>query len=140
MSFSSRPLRQALRVPLLVLAVVVVLIDDLFRSFVIPAVRALPRLKAVQRLETAIARLPAYGILTLFLVPLAVIEPFKIYALYLLGQGSILSGLFVFFVAKVVGLGLAERLFAIGRTQLLSIAWFAWCHARAWTIRNHVHE
>jgi hypothetical protein len=44
-----------------------------------------------------------------------------------------------FVVAKVVGLGLAERLFAIGRDKLLSIRWFARCHGRILAIRDHVH-
>jgi hypothetical protein len=90
-------------------------------------------------LETAVARLPAYGLLTLFLVPLAIIEPLKVYGLFLFGEGRILSGIMVFVVAKVVGLGLAERLFAIGRDKLLSIPWFARCYEWLLAIRDTVH-
>jgi len=132
-------MRRVANAPLLSLAVIVVVLDDLFRAFVIPAVRALARLRLVQRVEAGIARLPPVGILLLFLIPLAIIEPFKIYALYLLGEGRFLASLVVFAIAKIVGLGLAERLFAIGRDKLLSIRWFAWCHARILSIRDRVH-
>ncbi|QFU17261.1 hypothetical protein [Microvirga thermotolerans] len=135
----SRASRRLLNPVLLAVAVVVVLVDDAFRAFVIPAVRALARLPVVQWIERAVGRLPPYGILTLFLVPLAVIEPFKLYALYLFGQGHFASGLLTFFVAKVVGLGLAERLFAIGRDKLLTIGWFAWCFAKTIAVRDLVH-
>jgi len=135
----SRRLRRVLNAPLLLVAVIVVLVDDVFRVFVIPAVRALARLGLIRRIEAGVAKLPPTGILMLFLIPLAIIEPFKVYALYLFGQGRFLSGAAMFVLAKVIGLGLAERLFAIGRDKLLSIRWFAWCHARALLIRDHVH-
>ncbi|MCB8821568.1 hypothetical protein [Microvirga rosea] len=135
----TRFLRRILNPPLLVLAICVVLIDDAFRAFVIPAVRAFARLPFMRWLEALIARLPPYGILALFLVPLAIIEPFKIYALYLFSLGHFASGLLTFFVAKVVGVGLAERLFAVGRDKLLTIAWFAWCFGKTVAIRDIVH-
>ncbi|MEZ0169834.1 hypothetical protein [Microvirga sp. TS319] len=134
-----RRMRRVLNAPLLIVAVVAVLLDDVFRSFVVPAVQALARVGLIRRIEAAIAKLPPVGILMLFLIPLAVIEPFKIYGLYLFGQGHFLSGLLMFALAKVVGLGLAERLFAVGRDKLLSIRWFAWCYARVLLIRDYVH-
>jgi hypothetical protein len=135
----SRRLKRLLNAPLLLLSVLVVLLDDAFRALVIPAVRALARLALIRRLEARIARLSPVAILMLFVIPLAIIEPFKIYALYLFGEGHFLSAVLMFALAKVVGLGLAERLFAVGRDKLLSIRWFAWCHARALAIRDHVH-
>ncbi|WP_157961354.1 hypothetical protein [Microvirga flavescens] len=133
-------LKRILKGPLLALAIVVVIVDDAFRAVVVPAVRRLARIDVMRRLEALIARLPPYGILTLFLVPLAIIEPFKIYGLYLMGLGHVGAGLFVFALAKVIGVGLAERLFAIGRGKLLSIRWFAWCFAKSLAIRDFVHE
>jgi hypothetical protein len=135
----SRRLRRLLNAPLLLLAVSVVLLDDLFRMFVVPAVRFLARLALIRRLESRIARMSPTAILLLFVIPLAIIEPFKVYALYLFGEGRFLAGILMFALAKIVGLGLAERLFAIGRDKLLSIRWFAWCHARTLAIRDHVH-
>ncbi|MGO4705504.1 hypothetical protein AB4072_06985 [Microvirga sp. 2MCAF38] len=132
-------MKRILQGPILALAIIVVLIDDAFRAVVVPAVRRLAQIGAIRRLEMLIGQMPAYGILTLFLVPLAIIEPFKLYALYLMGLGHILSGLFVFALAKIVGVGLAERLFAIGRDKLLSIHWFAWCFERCLAVRDAIH-
>lgn len=135
----SRRKRRIVNAPLLLIAVIVVLVDDAFRAFVVPAAQALARLRLMRWIEVRIAKLPPVAILLLFLIPLAIIEPFKIYALYLFGRGQFLSGVMMFVLAKVVGLGLAERLFAIGRDKLLSIRWFAWCHARTLAIRDQVH-
>ncbi|NIX76283.1 hypothetical protein [Microvirga terricola] len=132
-------LKRLLNAPLLAIAVVVVLVDDVFRAVVVPAVQALARLAPIKRLEAAIAALPAPVILLLFLIPVAILEPFKLYALYLFSQGKLISGTMTFVVAKVVGLGLAERLFAVGRDKLLSIRWFAWCFRRTIAIRDYVH-
>src|SRR3954469_14607585 len=133
------PFGRLLRLPLLALAVLVVLVDDAFRAVVVPAVRALARLRLVQRVEAGVAMLPPSGVLALFLVPLAVIEPLKVYGLLLFGEGRFIAGILVFVVAKVVGLGLAERLFAIGRGKLLSIGCFSPCHCRVLAIRDAVH-
>jgi hypothetical protein len=136
----SRGLHRLTKTPLLAVTVFAVLLDDAFRAVVIPAVRALAGLALIRRVEARIAGLPPRAILLLFVVPLAVIEPFKIYALYLIGQGRFAAAVTTFVVAKVVGLGLAERLFAIGRDKLLSIPWFAWCHGRILAIRRRVHD
>jgi hypothetical protein len=44
-----------------------------------------------------------------------------------------------FVVAKIVGVGLAERLFAISRDKLLSIGWFAKAYYTVIGIRDRVH-
>ena len=131
--------RRVLNPPLLAFAVVVVVVDDAFRAVVVPAVQALSRLHVVRRIEAIVASLPPYATLALFVIPLAIIEPLKVYALYLLGQGQIGSFVLLFVVAKVVGLGLAERLFAISRQKLLSIPWFARSYHRVVAVRDRVH-
>ena len=136
----SRGLHRLARTPLLAASIVAVLLDDAFRAVVVPAVRAVAGLALIRRVEARIAGLPPRAILLLFVVPLAVIEPFKIYAVYLVGQGRFAAAAATFVVAKAVGLGLAERLFAVGRDKLLSIPWFAWCHGRVLAIRRRVHH
>jgi hypothetical protein len=132
-------LRRALRAPIVVAAVAIVLVDDAFRAVVVPAVRAIANLQPIRRAEAAVARLPPYGTLALFLIPLAVIEPAKIYGLFLFGQGRWIAGTLTFVAAKVVGLALAERLFAISRDKLLSIGWFAWCYRKLVGLKQAIH-
>jgi hypothetical protein len=133
-------LGRALRAPILIVAVAIVLVDEAFRAVVLPAVRALATLQPVRRAEAYIATLPPYATLALFLIPLAIIEPAKIYGLFLFGQGRWMAGTLTFVAAKVVGLALAERLFAISRDKLLSIGWFAWCYRRLVALKDAVHR
>jgi hypothetical protein len=135
-----RALLRLAALPAIAAATALVLFDDLFRAWVVPAVRRLARLRLMRRLEAWIAGLPRYGVLALFIVPLAIIEPFKIVALYLIAHGHWLMGLATFVLAKVVGIGLVERLFAIGRAKLLSIGWFRWAHERVIRVRDAAHD
>jgi hypothetical protein len=132
-------IKRLFTLPLVVIAAVFVLFDDLFRSWVKPAAARLAQLPLWRRIESWIARLSPYATLTLFLIPVAIIEPLKIYALYLMGLGHVFAGVLTLVVAKVVGVGLAERLFAVSRDKLLSIRWFAWCFNHAVAIKNAVH-
>src|SRR5215213_9220892 len=131
--------RRVLTLPLVVLATILVLVDDLFRSIVKPAAAWLAGLKPFRRLEALIAGLPPYPTLALFLIPMAVIWPIKLYALYLIGLGHVGEGAAAFVVAKIVGVGLAERLFAISRDKLLSIGWFAKAFYAVIRIRVHLY-
>lgn len=136
---AGRRLKRLLSWPLVAIAAFFVLFDDAFRVWVKPTVARIARLAPIKSLEAWIAALPPYGIVTLFIVPLAMIEPMKIAALYLIGTHHVISGILIFILAKIVGVGLAERLFAIGREKLLSIGWFRWMFERAVRIKNNVH-
>lgn len=134
-----RRLKRAAAAPLVPVAILLVLFDDAFRVWVKPAVARLARFRLLRRIEAWIAGLPPYGIVTLFIVPLLVIEPMKIAGLYFIGTGHLVSGILTFVAAKIIGIGLAERLFAIGRDKLLSIGWFRWAFERAVRIKDSVH-
>src|SRR3954470_23305749 len=139
-SFARRWMRRVLTLPLMFVVVALVLFDDLFRPWVKSAVARLARLRLWRWIESRIERLSPYATLALFLIPVAIIEPLKIYALYLMGLGHVLGGVLTLVVAKIVGVGLAERLFAISRDKLLSIRWFAWCFERAVAFKTVVHD
>lgn len=134
-----RWMRRVLTLPLVLVAVAVVLFDDLFRPWVKAAAARLARLPLWRWIESRIARLSPYATLALFLIPVAIIEPLKIYALYLMGLGHVIAGVLTLVAAKIVGVGLAERLFAVSRGKLLSIPWFAWCFSNAVALKNVAH-
>jgi hypothetical protein len=77
---------------------------------------------AVARL---IERLPPYGALPLFLVPVAVIEPLKVVAIAQITHGHLMRGLLAFVALKFVGVGLVAFVFDLTRDKLLAIGWFA---------------
>lgn len=92
-------------------------------------------------LVRTINALPAPVVLLVFLIPVALIEPFKIAGLWLIAHHHIVYGIFAFVAAKVFGLGVAAFLFDATRSKLLSMAWFArfyewvmWVRARAHAI------
>ena len=85
----------------------------------------LSRLSWVRALAAWVAGLPAYAALTLFVVPVTLMLPFKIFGLWLLARGDALPGIGIFVLAKVVGTAIAAWIFAHCRDTLLSVSWFA---------------
>jgi hypothetical protein len=92
---------------------------------------------AVTRL---IERLPPYGALLLFLIPVAVIEPLKIVAIDQIAHGHLLRGALAFVVLKFVGLGLIAFIFDLTREKLLTIGWFARFYAFVIYWRDKAHD
>lgn len=86
-----------------------------------------------RRVARLIERLPPYGALPLFLLPVVVVEPLKVVAVSQIAHGHILSGLLAFLVLKFVGLGLIAFVFDLTRDKLLAIGWFARFHA--WVVK-----
>ena len=72
-----------------------------------------------------IQRLPPYGALPLFLIPVVVIEPLKFVAMTQIAHGHFMRGLFTFIILKFVGVGLIAFIFDLTREKLLAIDWFA---------------
>ena len=85
----------------------------------------LGRLPPVHWAETQIARLPRYAALIAFLIPAAVLLPFKLAAFWLIAHGNAVYGLWVFIVAKVIGTAFLARIFSLTKPALLTIGWFS---------------
>ncbi len=75
--------------------------------------------------------LPPYATLAVFLIPVILLEPFKIVALWLFAKGHLVAGLLVFLAAKIVGLGVIAFLFEICKPKLLQIRWVNWLYIKA---------
>lgn len=121
--------RAVLRLPVLVAATIYFLIDDVVLAAVRPIVARLAELRPFARLGEAIHRLPPYPTLVLFLVPFVVLEPFKLWALWLLGTGRFTFGATMLAASHLTSIVLVERLFHATRDKLLTIGWFARVHA-----------
>lgn len=88
------------------------------------------RLPGLRWLEARIRALPPYAALALFLLPTAMLLPVKLLALWLIGQGQVLSGTVVILLAKLVGTALVARLFSLTQPALMQLAWFARLYTR----------
>lgn len=108
-----------------VVAALYFLLDALVLPALRPLVRALGRLRLWQAVEAWTVRLPAYPALFVILAPLALLEPAKPVAAWLLHEGHAGTALTVLALAEVLKLTVVERLFRANRDKLLSIDWFA---------------
>jgi hypothetical protein len=81
-----------------------------------------------ESLRVWIVLLPPYPTLALFALPLAILEPVKPMAAYLVGTGHVATGLIFLVVAEILKLALVERLFSVNRDKLMSIPAFAWVY------------
>ena len=79
-------------------------------------------------LARLVARLPAPVVLAIFIIPVIVILPFKLAALYLIAHGRFVLGAATFIAAKFAGVGVTAFLFDICRDKLLTMGWLRWLH------------
>lgn len=128
-------MRQITKVFWLILAAILIFYSWVWEQFTSLGRWLLARLPW-EALKASVARmisgLPAPVVLLFFIIPMLVILPFKLAALWLIGHGRFLTGALVFIAAKFAGVGAAAFIFDIAREKLLSMAWFARAHG--WVI------
>ena len=117
--------RRLARLPAQLVVGLYFLLDAIIGPLFRPLMRFLSRLRLIQALERLIANLPPYVLLVLLVVPFAVAEGAKAYAVILMGSGHFMTGVLIFIGAYVVSILVCERIFHAGRAQLMTIGWFA---------------
>jgi hypothetical protein len=104
----------------------------------------LGRWPGIKHLEALIRRLPPYGALGLFLLPVLSLLPVKLLALYWLSQGKAALGIGVIIAAKFLGTAILARLFSLTQPTLMRLGWFARLFARWMALKtrvlDHVHR
>jgi hypothetical protein len=85
--------------------------------------------KIAERSRHAIERLGPYQSLLLLAIPTAIVEPLKLIAVAIAGDGHWITGTVVIIAAYATSLLFVERLFVIVKPKLLKLRWFArlWC-------------
>jgi hypothetical protein len=109
---------------------VIILIEEAFWAVFEALSGWFARFELVRKLEDFVAARHPIICLTLFLIPVLMMLPFKFAGVWLIAHGHTLQGLFMFVSAKASGTFLAARLFALTKSKLLSIAWFAYSYER----------
>lgn len=84
-----------------------------------------PSLHQPSWLRRHIEGLGPYQSLVLLLIPASIVEPLKLGAVAIAGEGHWISGTAVIVCAYAASLFLVERLFRIVRPKLLTLPWFA---------------
>ncbi|MGI4777293.1 MAG: hypothetical protein ACRYGA_04140 [Janthinobacterium lividum] len=95
-------------------------------------VSKLARLPLWARLEERVRTLPPWGAVLVFFLPLVVLFPVKLAALFLFGRSHYASGFVLLAGAKLAGTAVVARLFQLVKPTLLTIGWFGRWYPR-WT-------
>jgi len=82
-------------------------------------------MRIARKLRRSIERLGPYPSLLIVAVPLAIAEPLKVAAIFVLGGGHWMVGVIVIICAYAISLFITERLFVIVKPNLLKLPWFA---------------
>ncbi len=125
--------------PLVVLGVVLFLIEEVLWSWLGGLMARLAALPVVARVEAWVRALPPYPAMVLFLLPVAVIFPFKLAALWLMAQGHVLLGIGCLLAAKLTGMAVLARLYALCRPSLVTLGWFSRLEATILRWRSWAH-
>lgn len=103
-----------------------IIVDEIIRPIYKPIVDRFAALTLVERAEIFIAKMPRFFILLAFVVPFAIAEPLKIYALIKIAEGHVIWGVLILILAYLASFLLVERIYHAGKPKLLSYEWFAW--------------
>jgi hypothetical protein len=79
----------------------------------------------LSRLRRSIEGLGPYQSLVLLAIPVSLIEPLKLAAVAIAGEGHWITGTIVIVCAYAASLLIVERLFRIVKPKLLALPWFA---------------
>jgi hypothetical protein len=113
--------------------------EDLARVLVAPILAGLARLRLWQRVERLIAALPPYGALCVLAVPMIVLEPVKLLALWWIASGSLVAGAALLVAAKIAGMAVILRLHALAEPKLMSIAWYKRIYDWVLALRRRIY-
>jgi hypothetical protein len=75
-----------------------------------------------------------------FLIPLIIVTPFNLLAIFLLTHGAIFQGILLEIAVKLVGTLLIARIFRLVKTALLTFNWFAKIYTAISSVLRWAHE
>ncbi len=132
-------LRRILRGLGLLLGLLYFASEDLARFLVAPILAGLAQLRFWLHVERLIASLPPYGALCVLAIPMIVLEPVKLLALWWIASGSLLAGAVLLVAAKIAGMAVILRLHAIAEPKLMSIAWYKRIYDWVLALRRRIY-
>lgn len=110
---------------LAIVAVIWIFLEEWVWDTTLAAMAWLGKLPPIRWLESQLTKLPPYAALVTFLIPAAILLPFKLAAFWLIAHGHSIIGMQLFIVAKLAGTALLARIFMLTKPALMTINWFA---------------
>ena len=121
-------MRRNLFRPLWVILALLLLLEawlwDRLEPIVARVVNVIPWGRVRTVLADSIEKLPPYGSLIVFIVPVIVLMPLKFLEVYFIATANWFAAIVVLVLAKLVGLGVTAFVFDVTRGKLLQIPWF----------------
>lgn len=94
------------------------------------ALGRLARFRPWAAVEVWLAGLPPYGALAAFAIPITLLFPLKLVAVYLFTTGKFVLGTLLLIGAKLTSTAFVARIFMLTKPALMQIGWFAWGYAK----------
>lgn len=114
----------------LLLAITFIIFEELiWEGIAKPIYEAIHSLKILQKIETKLQHINAYVILVIFVLLLATVEVFGIYAGILFVSGQVLLGL-TLYLAKIPIAAFTFWLFRVTEDKLMQFGWFKWLYKK----------
>lgn len=132
--------KKLLAAPFILIAAIVVLIEDWLWDDLARMAAAIGRLPLFRQIESLIVSLPPYPSLAIFAAPSLLLIPVKLAALWFIAHGHASLGLLTVIAAKVAGTALVARIYHLTEPKLLRIAWFARLHERFVAFKARVYQ
>ena len=137
---SPLPYASMLQRILLSLLAVLVIIEEWLWDILTLAGKGLSHLLHLERFDEHLARASPNQALFALLIPLLIVTPINLLALFLLTHGAVMQGIALEIVAKLLGTLLVARVFRLVRASLLTFAWFAWIYHTITAILRWAHQ
>jgi len=130
-------LKRLLTPPLIVLASLLMWLEECLWVLLKRITAWIDLVPFVRRLEAALLRLPPYPMMIVFLLPMTLLFPLKIVAVYWATKGYWLASLGLLATAKVLGTAVVARMYVVCQPKLKTIGWF--CRLHDWLIATRDH-
>ncbi len=114
----------------LILVIIFIIFEELiWEGIAKPIYEAIHSLKILQKIEVKLQDINAYIILVIFVVLLATVETFGIYAGMLFVSGQMLLGL-ALYISKIPIAAFTFWLFRVTEDKLMQFGWFKWLYEK----------
>jgi len=114
----------------LILVMIFIIFEELiWEGIAKPIYEAIHSLKILQKVEEKLQHINAYVILVIFVLLLATVETFGIYAGMLFVSGQVLLGL-ALYISKIPIAAFTFWLFRVTEDKLMQFGWFKWLYEK----------
>lgn len=122
-----------------ILAIVVIFEEWLWDALAI-AGQFFSRLLHLEKFDNWLLNAPPKTALFAFLIPLIIVTPFNLLAIFLLTHGAIIQGILLEITVKLVGTLLIARIFRLVKAALLTFNWFATIYNKISGLLHWAHD